>query len=437
MERALVSVVVPVYNVEAYLEECLDSIVNQKLENIEILCIDDGSTDASSDIIDRYAKQDGRIRTVHKPNSGYGHTVNTGLELAKGKYISIVESDDYIPSDMLEELFETAEKNEADIVKGDFYTFTGNTDRKFKHVPLYDNENYYGKILNPSLDINCFAIGLFTWAGLYNRAFIERNHIRHNETPGASYQDNGFWFQTFVLAQKVYLVKKPYYRLRRDNPCSSIHSREKVYCICEEYDFIKNFLVKDRKRYERFCAVHNYYRFKNYYSTINRIDDRYRLDFIRRFAEDFKREEEERGLDENVFRKEEWDVLRKIMENPNDYYSYKFWELDYNSFVALHNWTRVIIYGAGKVGNAVQKIVKKNQVEIVAVAVSSEENNPSRIDDIEVRRIETLKKYREECLTIISVSSQYYNEVLEKLKKYGFKHIACFNVSRRSLEFIN
>ena len=101
----------------------MDSVVNQTLKDIEIICVDDGSTDSSAAICDEYAAKDSRIKVVHKPNAGYGHSMNRGLENATGEYIGIVESDDFAELDMFENLYNLAKQNDADIVKSDFYLY--------------------------------------------------------------------------------------------------------------------------------------------------------------------------------------------------------------------------------------------------------------------------------------------------------------------------
>jgi glycosyltransferase involved in cell wall biosynthesis len=103
-----VSIIVPIYNVEKYLRECLDSIVKQTLKDIEIVCVNDGSTDSSLDIIKEYAEKDERVKYIDKPNSGYGISMNQGLDKAQGEYIGIVESDDFIKPEMFEELYNLA-----------------------------------------------------------------------------------------------------------------------------------------------------------------------------------------------------------------------------------------------------------------------------------------------------------------------------------------
>ena len=122
-----VSVLVPCYNVEKYLPECLGSIVNQTLRDIEIICINDGSTDSTLDIIKSYAEQDKRIVIIDKPNEGYGKSMNRGLDVATGEYIAIVESDDWASPDMLEKLYNTACAHQADMVKAEFVFFDSDT----------------------------------------------------------------------------------------------------------------------------------------------------------------------------------------------------------------------------------------------------------------------------------------------------------------------
>ena len=103
---AKISVIVPVYNAEKYLRQCLDSIVSQTLRDIEIICVNDGSTDASLSILEEYAAKDSRIVVISKPNAGYGHSMNMGLDKATGEYMGIVDADDYILPTMYETLYQ-------------------------------------------------------------------------------------------------------------------------------------------------------------------------------------------------------------------------------------------------------------------------------------------------------------------------------------------
>ena len=114
MKPFKVSIIVPVYNVEKYLSACLESLAAQTLEEVEIVAVNDGSTDGTGDIIDEYVASDARFKVIHKPNSGYGDSMNKGLEAATGDYIGIVESDDWIDPNMYEVLYQTAEAENLD-----------------------------------------------------------------------------------------------------------------------------------------------------------------------------------------------------------------------------------------------------------------------------------------------------------------------------------
>jgi len=121
IDKPRVSIIIPVFNVENYLKECLDSVVNQTLKDIEIICVNDGSTDGSLSILEEYKEKDERIKVISKLNGGYGHTMNVGMDAATGEYIGIVEPDDYIEPDMYEILYIEAVENDVDFIKADFY----------------------------------------------------------------------------------------------------------------------------------------------------------------------------------------------------------------------------------------------------------------------------------------------------------------------------
>ena len=149
MEKIAVSVVIPVYNVKKYIKECLDSVLNQTLNNIQIICVDDGSTDGSEKILDEYEKKDSRITVIHKANGGYGQAMNIGNAHARGEYIAILEPDDYIDIDMYEELYSIAKEKDLDFVKSNYYRFWGDGEsRKFEYAPLNGDRDMYNKVLH-------------------------------------------------------------------------------------------------------------------------------------------------------------------------------------------------------------------------------------------------------------------------------------------------
>lgn len=322
---AKVSIIIPTYNVEMYLVECMESVIHQTLKDIEIICINDGSTDGSLEILKSYAQKDDRIVLVDKENGGYGIAMNIGLEKATGEYIGIVEPDDFVKLDMYESLYQIAKDNDLDFVKADFYRFkrTDEDDMNMVYNRLSKNPEDYNKVFNPSEDTEAIRYIMNTWSGIYKKEFIEKHHIRHNETPGASFQDNGFWFQTFIFATRAMIVDKPYYMNRRDNPNSSVHNREKVYCMNIEYDHIRDILMEHPELWERFKGMYWYKKYNNYIGTIRRIGMEYRREFVERFSAEFKRGLEKKELDPSVFSVAAWKKIRVVAAEPDTFY--KVW----------------------------------------------------------------------------------------------------------------
>lgn len=209
-----VSIIIPVYNAEQNLRECLDSAVNQTLQEIEIICVNDGSTDGSLEILKEYAEHDSRVKVIDKENAGYGHTMNLGMDMACGEYIGIIESDDYVKIKMFETLYNIAALGNIDIVKADYYRFSAHGDhlRLFYHM-LTDNDDLYNKIIT---DIDNFDTFIFTdmWCGIYKRSFLNINMIRHKATSEVSNQNNDFRPLTTVDAKSIYCLDKPLYMKR-------------------------------------------------------------------------------------------------------------------------------------------------------------------------------------------------------------------------------
>lgn len=324
---AKVSIIIPTYNVEQYLVECMDSVVRQTLKDIEIICVNDGSTDGSLDILKSYAEKDERIVIIDKENGGYGMAMNKGLDRATGEYIGIVEPDDYVPLYMYEDLYDVAKKNNLDFVKADFYRFkrdneTGNMELTYNHLSK-DPEDY-NKVFNPSETPLAIKYIMNTWSGIYSKEFLEKHHIRHNETPGASFQDNGFFFQTFVFGKRAMIVDKPYYMNRRDNPNSSVHSKEKVYCMNIEYDYIREILMQDKKLWERFKYIYWHKKCTNYFATVRRIGDEYKREYIKRIAEEFRRAKEMGELKKELFTDAKWQEIQFLIADPEGYYYKSF-----------------------------------------------------------------------------------------------------------------
>lgn len=349
-----VSVIVPVYNAELYLRECMDSLVCQTLKELEIICVNDGSADHSLDILQEYARRDTRIRVISKENSGYGHTMNVGIDAAKGRYIGFVEADDYVRLDMYERLYRIAGKLDLDLIKANFSQFWGNgSHRRTEYCRLSAKRRYYGKVIEPVKQPEAFRFRMNTWAGIYKREFLDRGRIRHHETPGASFQDLGFWFQTFCLAKRVYFYEESFYRYRRDNECSSVRSRNKVYAVCREYEFMRDFLERRPELKKSCLPVYVWKKYHDYQFTAFRIGEEYRTAFLKQFVREFRRAQEMGELPREFFTKGEWRMLRRMMDASHI-------EEDEKAFLWLRLWYQVRYYQAYfGITATVKKIVRK------------------------------------------------------------------------------
>lgn len=242
MEKDIIriTVIVTIHNAEAYLRECLDSVCSQTFSQIEILCMDGGSTDSSPQILQEYQKKDKRLRIINDPNTSYGHKVNTGIRQAKGEYISVLESDDMYEPFMLQRLYQIAERYQPDFVNADYISFFDMNGKRYKKYTSMYQENNYGRLMENSRYPEEMEHILRYWTGLFKRDFLIRKNIRMNESSGASFQDMSFRFLTSILADTSYHLREAVYLYRTDNPGSSIYDAKKAVVIADEYEFLKN-----------------------------------------------------------------------------------------------------------------------------------------------------------------------------------------------------
>ena len=281
-----VSVLVPICNVERYLEECLDSLVAQSFTDFEVLCINDGSTDGSLAIIHRHMEADARFRVIDKPNSGYGASMNMGLANAIGEYIAILESDDFFEPNALELLVDAAERNQSDVVKADFYLYWSTPQERDELFRIVD-EQEIGRTMRPIDDLAIFFRKPSIWSALYRTNFLKDNGIDFLETPGASYQDAGFNFKVWASAARATFIADPILHYRQDNEKSSVNSAAKVYCVCDEYASMASF-VNDRLDGDpRLMGILECMKFDSYMWNYDRLSGDLRGGFIVRASREF------------------------------------------------------------------------------------------------------------------------------------------------------
>lgn len=430
---AKVSVIVPVYNVEKYLRDCLDSIRAQTLKDIEIICVDDGSSDSSGEILDEYAQKDARFRIIHKQNEGYGKAMNVGIKEATAPYVGIVESDDMILPHMYASLLELMDRTVADVLKADFYEFYEAENGKLieKYVSLAENqqlEKLYGTCFNIIEHEDAFLLNKHTWTGLYSRAFLERENIRHNETPGASHQDTGFWFQTMIKAKSIYFVKNAFYRYRIDNPNCSMYNSSKPFAICDEYNFVSQVLKKIGDKGKRFYKWLAYMRTIECINSITRMEDEYKEMLAERIKEDFLEALQKGYIDANLYSSVWKTKIFDLISRPKIYIEKERARREQIENV-IKNYEMIILYGAGKIGYRVLQLLREGRLntKVKFIAVSKIEGNPEMVEGIPVKAIEELRQYKEKALVIISVGNKYVKEVEKNLCLQGFQYYKKIN----------
>ena len=243
MNKIKISVIMPSLNVSKYIKQCLQSVLNQTLEDIEIICVDGGSTDGTLDIIQQYVKKDKRVKLIHSDIKSYGYQMNLGIKEACGDYIGIVETDDYIQSDMYERLYDVVVGNpeeKIDFVKAGFNLIA---ECKGKVFCLPFTRDFDKSMLNRVLDLaeerNMYDLN-HIWSGIYRRDFLIGNSIWFNETMGASYQDTSFSLLVNLVAERCVYIGYEGYNYRTDNEGSSVKSDTKIDCVIHEYEYVVN-----------------------------------------------------------------------------------------------------------------------------------------------------------------------------------------------------
>ncbi len=360
----LISVLVPIFNVEKYLRECLDSIVTQSYNNLEIICVNDGSTDGSLSILKVYEENDSRVVVVNKENSGYGKSMNIALRMAKGKYVAIVESDDFIEKNMIENLVMIAEQENAEVVRANYYLYTKLGGDKFYE---YFNNCTYNSIIEPVNEPYLFFNGTWLWTSLYRLDFLRKNDINFNETPGASYQDIAFTLKVLSCAKRVWLLPGAYLHYRIDNLNASIHSKSKAYCVFDEFDELWRFLDERPEERDLVAKFITYFMVKSYDYQYRGIADKFKRGFVEKAVESIVWLNNRGYLQDDILG-EYKKVVHDIIDDSNSFLVSIERDLKKRARIRNEFWkmindkTNIYLYGAGAVASQTVELLSRNNV---------------------------------------------------------------------------
>ena len=250
-DDTLISVIIPIYNVEKYIKQCIESVLKQTYKKIEIILVDDGSPDQCGEICDEYVKRDERIRVIHKKNGGLSDARNKGLEMSSGEYVIFIDSDDYIAPTMIEKLFLACEKFDAQIATCFFERVEGKheTREKQSELQLVTKRRYGGKELLVSLySTTNSPIAFVAWNKLYKKDLFLSNNIRY---PVGKYHEDTFttykliYMSTYVVVINEILY---FYRVRPESITTEAFTMKRLDCLeamAEETDFYESNDEKD------------------------------------------------------------------------------------------------------------------------------------------------------------------------------------------------
>ena len=256
MNRIKISIIVPIYNSEKYLKEAIESLIHQTLKEIEIILVNDGSTDNSQKICENYAKLDERIKLINKKNGGLSDARNVGLKNANGKYIMFLDSDDKFEEDSCEYMYNVIEETKSDYVIGN-YIIIDNDGKKWEK-PAFDQEKYkYFKISNSDFEKSFFVMNSTAWNKIYNTKFLVENNIKF-DVP-APEEDDYFTSLCYMNGKGAYYTSKVMYLYRNSilsisKECSlnyfkGINSAYKtIYDTFEKKNYINAYRYKYAKK---------------------------------------------------------------------------------------------------------------------------------------------------------------------------------------------
>lgn len=426
-----VSVILPSLNVRKYIDETMRSVMNQTLDDIEIICVDAGSTDGTLEILEEFANKDSRIRIINSSRKSYGYQMNLGIKEARGEYVGIVETDDFVACEMYESLYEVAEEYDVDVVKSDFEVFStlDNGERMFLYYSLKDrNKLKYNELYSNDLYINGLAtVECYIWNAIYKKSFLEENGIVFNETPGASFQDFGFKYQVAYAARKMIALNKAFYRYRRDNCNSSTYSKRTAEYNLREAKFLLSVLdkwkVADRV-YEaaaREILQFAVYPFVELCKWSEPADDT--MDAMEEYHLMFQKFAKKDYIDENLV---DWDLLvgfNMLCESAKLYFDYvkvisQLQAKKVHSLLSrIRAYERVIIYGCGKRGTACNVFLKNNHCKNIVAFCDGDDNKcGTEKQGLNILSVEeAVSKYNNALFIVTAAGAQ--KEIRDKLRE--------------------
>ena len=286
-----ISVIVPVYNVEKYISECLDSILSQDLTDIEVICIDDGSTDGSLDVLRDYQMKDNRIRLFAQDNKGLGNARNVGMDNACGEYITFIDSDDYFTENAFRKVYDISKNTDADFTLFKLMNFNDETRRasqiNYFNMPFL--KKFEGNTFNyDDVGERLYNISVTAPGKLFKRSFIDKLRFPEN----LIFEDTPFIIEAIFMADKMYFLDEYLYmrRIRKDSITRSCFSR---FSDCIDIFNMMADITRKYDEYDRFKEKLFTQKVTNTYTRFSQVPEDYKNDFFIKLKDDFLSNKEE------------------------------------------------------------------------------------------------------------------------------------------------
>ncbi len=379
-----VSVIMPSLNVVNYIDECILSVINQTLQDIEIICVDAGSTDGTREKLEEYRRKDNRISIIDSPVKSYGAQVNLGIRMSNGEYIGVVDTDDYIMPNMYSKLYCQAKEINADVSKGDHKRLTLSEGGKpfFSIGRVFDRkDNMLYNICLTERDISTtiYINDIVMWNGIYRRRFLLDNNIYLNESPGAAYQDIGFLHQVHMFARSIIFSDDILYCYREDRPDSSTNKSVWLRNVYQEYQFLfKGDLIANKKWFfsKKYAAGKIGFMFvveleRSIINSKYLIEDVPWLDYYEKLRGVIQRWVDDGNISEHVLPKEKWIILLLALYSLESYRNYtKVKSEDVarkkKRLIEQCRNKNCVIFGSGIRGKNIYRSLKENDVNVIA-----------------------------------------------------------------------
>lgn len=296
-----ISVIVPCYNVEDYLEECLDSIINQTFRDIEIICINDGSTDNTLNILNEYAKKDNRIRIISQSNKGLSMARNVALENITGEYVTFIDSDDYIELTTFEELLKITEDKSLDLLIFKLINFDNETHEQSKDS--YFEMNFVKDIVGENIftheDIGekFYYMSVTAPGKLYKYDLLKDIRFPH----GLIFEDNPFFIEVMFRAERVYFYDRYLYHRRIRDTSITQSSTDMFYHIIEIHNIIID-ITKEYGFFDKYQVMSYRRKISDIHRYLQLINEEDKPSFFEKMKEDYKRFEDEYKSNDAFYR---------------------------------------------------------------------------------------------------------------------------------------